>query len=88
MQKYCCLLPYVVKGVGEAAHIEQLVVHNFDSPHHHIVDSQALLRIAATIDRGGIPNSVERTWTGPAVFYCLSKIYKQMYGPVAIVSNT
>lgn len=47
------MLPYVVKGVGEAAHIEQLVVHNFDSPHHHIVDR--------TIDRGGIPNSVERT---------------------------
>ena len=37
---YWCIysLPYVVEGVGEAAHIKQLVVCNFASPHHHIID--------------------------------------------------
>ena len=36
--KYWCIhsLPYVVEGVGGAAHIKQLVVHNSDSPHPHI----------------------------------------------------
>ena len=38
--KYWCIhsLPYVVEGVGEAAHVKQLVVHNFDSPRRHIID--------------------------------------------------